>query len=308
MIVAVTGTSGFVGLPTVTALEQAGCEVRRIDRSALDDGAGNRLADLLAGADAVVHLAARVHVMQDRAADPRLAFRAANTDLTARLRDAATQAQVKRFVFVSSVKAMGELTVGDEVWTELAVPRPVDPYGESKLAAEGVVLESGGPEGVVLRLPLVYGPRMKGNMLRLFAAVERGRWIPVPSARNERSLAYVENVAAALGFLVVAPNVAGQVYLYAESSPWSTEALVADIAVALGRRARIIRVPAWVLGAAGWAGSRLGLAVINESVVQRLTSSLRIDAAKLRDAGFAAPVSAEEGMLRTARWYRTPVE
>lgn len=308
MIVAVTGATGFVGRHTVAALEQAGCEVRRIDRFALDDDAGDRLSTVLAGADVVVHLAARVHIMQDRAADPRLAFRAANTELTARLRSAAARADVKRFVFVSSVKAMGELTPDDLVWTESVVPRPVDPYGESKLAAERVVLESGGPGGVVLRLPLVYGPRMKGNMLRLFAAVERGRWIPVPSVRNERSLAYVENVAAALGFLAVAPNVAGQVYLYAEPSPWSTEALVADIAVALGRRARMIRVPSWLLAAGGWTGSRLGLAAINESVVQRLTSSLRIDAAKLRDAGFAAPVSAEEGMLRTAQWYRTPAE
>jgi UDP-glucose 4-epimerase len=222
--------------------------------------------------------------------------------------DEAARAGVRRFVFVSSVKAMGESSHG--AWTEDTEPRPADPYGQSKLEAESIVLEMApvlGVEVAVLRLPLVYGPGMKGNMLRLFDLVHRGVPLPFGAVRNRRSLAYVGNVVAGIGAMLTS-GAAGRVYLISDGAPVSTPELVRHIARALDVPARLVPIPPALFRGAGRVGdwaARFGRSPIGTAVVERLIGDLEVDGSRLvREVGFEPAYSIEQGMRETARWYR----
>ena len=151
------------------------------------------------GADAIVHLAARVHVMRERAADPLAEFRRANVESTEAPGRGGSPCRRGQLVLASTVKAVGE--GNSTAWTEDTPPAPSDPYGTSKLEAERLVRDVAQRQGIraaVLRFPLVYGPGVKGNMLRLFALVDRGVPLPFGSVANRRSLLYVGNLVAAV--------------------------------------------------------------------------------------------------------------
>jgi nucleoside-diphosphate-sugar epimerase len=190
LTIAVTGAGGFIGSHLCTELEARGHRARRLVRAApesadadcrvVGDLAVNRtLASVLAGADAVIHLAARAHVLKETERDPSAAFMRANVDATLRLAEAAVAAGVRRFVFVSSIGVNGNATAG-RPFTEDDDPAPVDPYARSKLRAEQALRERVGAalELVVVRPPLVYGPGVKGNLHRLLSLVDSG--VPLP--------------------------------------------------------------------------------------------------------------------------------
>jgi UDP-glucose 4-epimerase len=169
--------------------------------------------------------------MDDTAGDRFSAYRRANVDGTRAVLDAARAAGARTFVFASSVKAVGERS--ETPWTESVEPRPVDPYGVSKLEGERVVLGAAAIRAVVLRLPLVYGPGVRANMLRLFRAVDSGWPLPVGGVKNRRSLLYVGNLVAAIRRALEVDRVRGT-YFLADGEGASTEDLVRAIARALG--------------------------------------------------------------------------
>ena len=181
-VLVVTGASGFIGSAVCRVAMEEGLEVRGITRSAdrpLAEGVvrhvvpglgpSEELAMALDGAQAVIHLAARVHVMKETAADPDAAFREVNVDGTLALTYAAQAAGVRRLVFASSIKVNGEATRPGHPFRESDAPAPQDAYGRSKLLAEQALAASTkeGPEGAVVRPPLVYGPGVGGNVRRL---------------------------------------------------------------------------------------------------------------------------------------------
>jgi nucleoside-diphosphate-sugar epimerase len=314
MQVLVTGATGFIGRHLVDALLRRGhrvsCVVRRaseippalhaepVVRIEIDDIAGDiDWAPRLQGVDAVVHLAARVHVMQETAADPLESFRRVNALGTRRLAEAAVAAGVRRFVYVSSIKVNGEST-SDAPFRADDAPAPADPYAVSKLEAErrlwGLAAKSA-TEFVVVRPPLVYGPGVKGNFARLVQWVERGLPLPLGAIRNRRSLLAVENLVDFLGVCLVHPRAAGEVFLVADGHDWSTPQLIRAIAAALQRPPRLIPVPAWLLtGAAGLLGRRAAIA--------RLCGSLQVDIAKNREwLEWAPPVDAAQAVASTVR-------
>ena len=314
MHVLVTGASGFIGRHLVDALLHEGhrvsCVVRRgseipaalhsgsVERIEIDDIAGDiDWAPRLQGVDSLIHLAARVHVMQESAADPLASFRRVNVLGTQRLAEAAVAARVRRFVYVSSIKVNGESTEHTPFRADDA-PAPADPYAVSKWEAErllwGLAAKSA-TEVVVVRPPLVYGPGVKGNFARMVHWVERGLPLPLGAICNRRSLLAVENLVDFLGVCLVHPRAAGEVFLVADGHDWSTPQLVSAIAAALQRQARLIPVPVGLLtGAAGLLGRRAAMA--------RLCGSLQVDIAKNRSLlQWEPPVDPAQAVAQTVR-------
>jgi nucleoside-diphosphate-sugar epimerase len=312
-LVLVTGAMGFVGRVCVPGLEQAGWHVRcalRADTPLVPNGADRRsVGDIgpstnwcsaLAGINAVVHLAARVHVMRETAPDSLEAFRATNVAGTARLAREAAAAGVKRFVFLSSVKVNGEATAG-QPFTERDVPRPEDPYGISKREAEEALREIGGRTGlevVILRPPLVYGPGVKANFLRLIRWVDRGVPLPLASVQNRRSLIYVGNLVDAVVRCIDHPAAPGETFLVDDGVPVSTPQLLRELGEALGRPARLLPLPPALLrGAARLLG--------RGDDVARLLGDLVVDSSHIRGRlGWQPPFSRRDGLAATARWFR----
>jgi nucleoside-diphosphate-sugar epimerase len=193
------------------------------------------------------------------------------------------------------------------------VPRPVDPYGVSKLEAEQVARDVAARRGLqttVLRFPLVYGPGVRGNMLSLFQLVNRGVPLPLGRVRNRRSMLFVGNLAAAITAVLGAPATGFRVFFVADGTDVSTPELVRLIGAALGRKARLLPVPVVMFRAAGRVGdvlSRMAPLPLTSAAVDRLLGSLPVDASALgRTTGFRPPFSVEQGLRRTADWFLDP--
>jgi nucleoside-diphosphate-sugar epimerase len=320
--VLVTGATGFVGTSICRYLLERGWQVRGLVRPgsgplhtgvqaapAADLFDAPALARAVAGVDAVVHLAARVHAIRDTAADPLAEYRRVNVEGTRVLAEAAGLAGSGCFVLASSVKAAGESA--ERAWTEEDPPAPRDPYGLSKLEAERIaagVAAAWGMRFAALRLPLVYGPGVRANFLRLMRMVDRGVPLPLGGVRNRRSMAYVGNVAAAVDRVLQAGPAAAGIFYVSDQDDVSTPDLVKEIARALGRRARLVPVPTVAFRAAGRIGDALSTVIpfpLTTAAVDRLLGSLAVDSSRLsRLTGFTPPHTLRDGVERTASWYR----
>lgn len=315
MRVLVTGASGFVGRTVCPALTAAGHRVTAAVRTPPEapvEGAGTTVAvgdigpdtDWSAafdGAEAVVHLAARVHRVGDTDTSALDAYRRTNVDGTRRLANAAAAAGIRRFVFLSSVKVHGDASPPGRALSEEDPPAPTDAYGISKWEAEQALADVAGGGTLVplvLRPPLVYGPGVGANFGTLMRAVAKGWPLPLGAVRNRRSLIYVDNLAdavrAALGH-----DGGPRTWLVSDGEDVSTPELVRRIARAFGRPARLMPVPVALLRLAGTLTGR-------GDAVARLTGSLAVDIARIRDdLGWTPPVSMLEGLAATTAWYRT---
>jgi nucleoside-diphosphate-sugar epimerase len=252
--------------------------------------------------DVVIHLAARVHVMKDTAADPLAEFLKVNLHGTINLARQAADAGVKRLVYVSSIKVNGESTKEAHPFTETDKSNPKDAYAESKWQAEQAlhqIAAETGLELVIIRPPLIYGPQVKGNFIRLFKAIDKGISLPLAAATNIRNLVYVDNLVAALAICAVHKAAAGKTYLVSDGDDISVTMLVEKIAQLLGRNSRSFYVPVSLLRA---AGTLLG----RSEQVDRLFDSLRISDQKIRtELAWTQPYSLEQGLQATAAWYRS---
>ncbi len=307
----ITGANGFVGKAlcaellrrgeTVTAAVRAPSSVVDVEPivvGAIDGATDWRVA--LCDVDVVIHLAARVHVMKDDAADPLTAFLNVNLHGTENLARQAAQAGVKRFVYVSSIKVNGEGTTGNSPYSESDQPNPQDPYGVSKWRAEQAlqrIAQESGLEVVVVRPPLIYGTGVKGNFISLMNAIDSGIPLPLAGAKILRSLLYVGNLVDALIACAQLPEAAGQTYLLSDGEDVSTAMLVEKIAAALGKKCRSFYFPPSVVRAAA--------AIFGRSAqVDRLFGSLQVSNQKIRnELGWHPPFTLEQGLRATADWY-----
>ncbi len=273
----------------------------------LDDLVALRAA--VSGVEAVVHLAAHVHHGSIPADDSSeaLRFREVNVQGTRGLLDAAVAAGVRDFVFASSVKAVGEESVTP--WTEETPPAPVDAYGRTKLEAERVVRDQAGRHGLhapVLRLPLVYGPGMKANALRLFDAVARRIPLPLGAVHNLRSFLFTGNLVEAI-FATLESERGNDTFFVSDGEEFSTPDFLRAIGQALQRPARLVPVPTVALRAAGRVGDLLTAITpfpLNSAMVERLIGSLAVDISRLkRWTGYRPPYPTHEGLRITAEWY-----
>lgn len=308
MRILVTGANGLVGQALCSVIDQAGHQLTRAVRTSTTPwqvpvGDINEHtawgAVLQAGVDVVVHLAAQVPAESPTVADQVGQFYTANTLGTANLARQCAQRGVKRFVFVSTAKVLGEGQDQPYRANDLAVP--ADAYATSKWEAEQVLWQIASETGmqvVVLRPPLVYGPGVKGNFLRLLQAVDGRRPLPLGCIQNKRSLVYVGNLVSAIDFCLSNPGAAGHTFMVSDGDDVSTPELVRRIATALGRRPWLLPVPvAWMC----LAGALLG----KQAAANRLLGSLAVDTTPLQTLGWQAPHTMQDGLAVTVQWYRT---
>jgi nucleoside-diphosphate-sugar epimerase len=246
----VTGANGFLGSALCARLEARGDSViqgaRRLPgaptphRVQFDLSGPPLAASRLRDVSCVFHLAGKAHALSETRQDEAAYFNI-NTDGTRKLLESCRAAGVRRFVFFSSVKAMGEGGAGAQ--DESAGCSPETPYGASKREAERLVLEGGYvPEPVVLRLSMVYGPTRRGNLPRMIEAVARGRFPPLPETGNRRSMVHVQDVVEAALRAARHPRAAGQTYIVTDGRGYSTRQIHDWICDALGKPR-----PGWAL-------------------------------------------------------------
>lgn len=331
MRVLVTGASGFIGQALCKALVKSSHSVRRAVRAGTSNdkngylhtsgravdlvvtenhevaetiaigsiGPETNWADALTGVETVVHLAARVHVLKERARNPLAEFHLVNVAGTERLARMAASAGVRRLVYVSSIKVNGERT-HESPFRENDTPEPQDAYGLSKWEAEQALLKIAaetGLEVVIVRPPLVYGPGVGGNFLRMMNWINRGIPLPLGSIRNSRSLIYLGNLVDALVTCVTHPRAAGMTFLVSDGEDVSTPELIRRLAQVMERRSRVFPFPPALLRLAG-------LLTGKSAEVERLLSSLRVDSSKIRGKLQWTPsFSMTQGLRETAAWY-----
>lgn len=273
--VLVTGATGFIGRALCADFSGNGWQVTAGDLR--QPG----WEDALQGNQVIVHLAGVAHT---RGA-PAL-YEEVNVAATERLASAAVRAGVRRLVFVSSIKVNGEATPPDRPFQATDTPAPQDHYGQSKWRAEQLLARVPGLDVVVVRPPLVYGPGVRANFLRLLRLVDTGLPLPFGSIRNRRSLIYLGNLVSLLRRCAEYPGAAGKTFLAADGEDLSTPELARRMARALGRTAHLLPFPAFLLP------SKLA----NSLVVDFDATRARLD--------WTPPYSVDEGLAQTVNWYR----
>lgn len=309
--VVITGATGFVGRALVARIRtelswQLVVANRRATHMHGEDGATSEFAvgDIdgrtdwrlpLEGAEVVIHLAARVHVMKKASGDSLAEFRRVNVQATENLARVAASCGVRRLIYVSSIGVNGAQTVLDRPFSEIDRPNPQNPYALSKWEAEQSLLRVAGEtklEVVIVRPPLVYGAGAPGNFAKLLRVLSMGIPLPLASVHNRRSLVALDNLVDFIVTCTTHPQAANQTFLISDGEDISTPDLIRGLARASGRPARLLSVPVWALQA---GATLLG----RGDAVQRLCGNLQVDISKARNLlGWAPPISVEEGLRR----------
>lgn len=311
MKVVVSGATGFIGSHLVADLKKKGHEV--VGMAGVGQGeavseagvmpvdivSGRGLDESLRGVDVAIHLAARNHVLEERASDPLAEYRKVNVDGTRNVARAAVRNGARLFVHFSSVKAMGEES--ERVLTEDSHCTPITPYGISKRESEDAAhaeLAGSGTALVVLRLPMVYGPGNKGNIPRMIRWAHRGLPFPLFQPDNLRSMVYVENVVAAVSVVLLWPSNGIATYLVKDREDYSTREIYTAICGALGKTPRFLPIPNWMVRFGGMASEDF----------RKITGPLRVSSERFEKTyAFLPPVSLVEGVVSTVEWFRRSV-
>jgi len=307
----ITGATGFIGNHLLPQLIRPNWQVRACVRqfpihpilgiSYFKIGDINRDTDwrtVLKDVDVVIHLAARAHILNDRAPDPQAEFHQVNTEGTINLATQAIEAGIKHFIFLSSIGAMASFS--NKPLSEDSPCQPDTPYGRSKLLAEQRLIALATPSAMqwtILRPPLVYGPCNPGNMERLIKLVDRAIPLPLGAIQNRRSLLYVGNLVDAILTCIDHPAAARQIFVVSDGQDFSTPELIRQIAHALYRPVHLLPVPPTVMRLTGQLTRR-------STAIDRLLSSLPVDSTKIQTLLSWSPLfTFTQGIAATADWY-----
>ena len=307
----VTGPDGFVGTEVCGALLRRNHLVRGAQWTAGpirkgcesvivgDINKNTNWQSAFDNVDTVVHLAARVHVMKDAADDPLSAFREVNVEGTRRLADCAAAAGVQHFIFVSSIKVNGEST-DEKPFTEKDTPNPENPYSISKWEAEQLLREievRTRMSVTILRPPLIYGPGVKANFMKMIQFIEKGMPLPLGSVDNKRSLLGLGNFVDLICLCVEEEATKGETFVVSDGQDLSTPQLIKRIGKSLKKKPLLLPIPVSLL-------HRFGQMTGSGKIIERLTGSLTIDSYKVRSMlNWRPPYSVEQEFCRIATWY-----
>ena len=294
-MILVTGATGFVGQHLVNALLRKKKQVRACVRGRrYKSYSESPLVELslvedlsqvaswekaLRDVTVVIHTAARVHIMEDKEADPLAEFRKVNTEGTLNLARQAAEQGVSRFIFISSIKVNGEMTSIGQPFRTTDNTIPTDPYGLSKYEAEQGLLRIASEtdmEVVIIRPPLIYGPGVKANFASMMKWVSKGVPLPLGAVYNNRSLVALENLIDFIIHCIAHPKAANEVFLVSDEEDISTTQLLKKVAKELGKKANLLPIPVSLMS---FAATLIG----KKSVAERLFGSLQVDSAKARD-------------------------
>ncbi len=309
----ITGANGFVGQALCVHLaaqqHQVQALVRDLKMLSINEHSAHNIQGLeadftkisgfqnhLAGLDAVIHCAARVHQVRETASEPLAAYRQVNCQATFALAQAAADAGVKRFIFLSSVKVNGEFTLSGQPFTATQAA-PQDPYGISKWEAEQGLREIAaktGMEVVIIRPPLVYGPGVKANFLTMMRWLHKGIPLPLGVIHNQRSLVALSNLVDFIALCLTHPKAANQTFMISDQQDLSTTELLRGLGKALNRPARLLPLPQVLL--------EIGLKAVGKgSMAQRLCASLTVDSSPATQLlGWKPPIMLQQGLQLTA--------
>lgn len=305
--VLLTGATGFVGATVarqlfgaehytlIAAVRRGPCSIVGCEKVEVVGDLDNSTdwSYALAGVSAVIHTAARAHVMKDEAADPLVEYRRVNLEGTLNMARQAAAAGVRRFIFISSIGVNGNINIRPFRITDQ--PNPAEPYAQSKWEAEQGLMQLAaetGMEIVIIRPPLVYGPCAPGNFGSLVHWIEKGVPLPLGAIHNKRSLIGIDNLVDLIIRCIDHPAAANQVFLAGDGEDLSTTELLRGVGKAMGKPARLIPVPAGVL--------QLGATLLGrKAMAQRLLGSLQVDISKTCELlDWKPPYTVEEGLRR----------
>lgn len=313
MNILVTGSTGFIGQALINKLIIQNfnpiASVRKKNSlfpSSVKQITGGELLpntsweEALSDIDIVIHLAARVHIMDDTNTNPLAEFRKVNTKGTLNLARQAADSGVKRFIFLSSIKVNGETTTPNTPFTSTDTFVPSDPYGLSKYEAEQELkkmAKNTGMEVVVIRPPLVYGPNVKANFLSMMRWLHKSIPLPLGAIHNKRSLVALDNLIDLITLCIKHPAAENQTFLVSDDEDLSTTDLLKRMTKALGKPSRLIPVPSGII--------TLGAALLGKKdVAQRLCSSLQVDISHTKKTlNWKPPMSVDEALQKTANAY-----
>jgi len=315
MNVLITGANGFVGSALCKASLKNGWHPKgalwKLDKQKglpegtksveIDSiGPDTHWEEALQETDCVIHLAARVHVMNDTEKDPLQTYRLVNTEGTRHLAEEAARMGVKRFVYISTVKVNGE--ENDRPYQETNTPDPKDPYGVSKWEAEQALMKisrDSGMEIVNIRPPLVYGPGVRANFLNLLKLVNKGIPLPMGCVNNRRSLVFLGNFVDGILKCAEHPKAVGETFLISDGDDKSTRELIILLANIMDKKIWIVPVPVSLL--------MLGGKILGKSaVISRLVDSLMLDVSKIKSTlDWKPPFSMEKGLKQTITWFKS---
>lgn len=321
-MILITGATGFIGNAVVMRilkdpklsvrlairqpLKVTSLDVENVETALVGELTGKTdWSRALDGVDVVVHAAARAHIMRDKADDPLSEFRRVNVDGTLHLAQVAAAAGVKRFIFISSIKVNGEETLPGKPYTADDQPNPTDPYGISKHEAEQrlrkLSLETG-IEIVIIRPVLVYGSGVKANFLSMMKYLYKGWPLPLGSIHNKRSLVSLDNLVDLIYTCLYKPTAANQTFLVSDGEDISITDLLKKMAHALGKEARLLSVPQYLL-------EKVARLFGKRDMFQRLCSSLQVDMIKTKTMlGWEPPLSISKALEKTAKCFIETVQ
>lgn len=313
MNILITGATGFIGTALTQQLTKQNfgitAAVRKptntLSSSIKQVQVGGLLPETdwssaLSGIDVVIHMAARVHIMDDMSTDPLKEFRKVNTAATLNIAKQAANQGVRRFIYLSSIKVNGETSLPGKPFSVEDINIPTDPYGLSKYEAEqGLkkIAAKTGMEFVIIRPPLVYGPDVKANFRNMMDWLHKGIPLPLGAIHNQRSLVALENLVDLIQTCINRPAAANQTFLVSDDEDLSTTELLKRMAIALRKPARLVPIPASLIKISATLFGK-------DNIAQRLCGSLQMDISHTRKTlDWKPPVRVDSALQKTANAY-----